>query len=287
MIAPPRKTSCAGVPAPIVLTNKAILSGGIISKLPALRYIGVLATGVNVVDIAAARARKIVVTNVPAYSTPSVAQLTLALLLELCHRVGHHSETVRAGRWTRSPDFTYSDFPQIELQALTLGVVGFGSIGQQVARLGAAFGMNVLTTSRRQPTQLPPDVKWAGLEQLLRESDVVSLHCPLTPETQQFINRERLAQMKPTAFLINTARGALIDEECLAAALNEGRLAGAAMDVLSVEPPPAENPLLRAKNCLITPHVGWATRTARQRLLATAAANIQSFLAGKAQNQVC
>jgi glycerate dehydrogenase len=271
--------------AEIVLTNKAIVSREHIQALPRLKYIGVLATGYNIVDVAAARERNIPVANVPTYGTRSVAQHTFALLLELTQHVGHHAQTVRDGRWTKSPDFCYWDYPLVELEGLTMGIVGFGRIGRAVADLALAFGMKVLVTSAT-PKQVPAGVQFTDLETLLRQSDVVSLHCPLTPPTKSFVNRERLSLMKPTAFLLNTSRGPLIDEAALADALNSERIAGAGLDVLSVEPPPAGNPLFQAKNCLITPHIAWATRSARSRLMQAAVANIRAFLAGKPQNVV-
>jgi glycerate dehydrogenase len=264
--------------AEIVLTNKVKLDGQSMSSIPDLKYIGVIATGFNVVDVAAARERKVIVTNVPTYGTQSVAQMTFALLLELTQHVGHHARTVREGRWTRSPDFSYWDYPLIELEGLTLGIVGFGRIGQMVRTLAEAFGMKVLTYSRKQPA--------GELEDLFRQSDVVSLHCPLTPETKHLVNAERLAWMKPTAFLLNTGRGPLIDESALAKALNEGRIAGAGLDVLAIEPPTADNPLLRAKNCLITPHIAWATRAARSRLMDAVVENVRAFLTGNPRNVV-
>jgi glycerate dehydrogenase len=272
--------------AEIVLTNKTVLTRDLIAALPRLRYIGVLATGTNVVDLAAARERGIPVTNVPAYATPSVAQLTFAFLLELTLHVGHHAQTVREGRWTRSEDFCYWDRPLVELAGLTLGIVGFGSIGRAVAGIARAFGMNVLVNDCRRPPALPPDLAFVDLETLFRQSDVVSLHCPLTEETRHLVNAERLAWMKPTAFLLNTGRGPLVDEAALAAALNSGRIAGAGLDVLSAEPPPPDNPLLGAKNCLITPHIAWATAAARERLMNVAVENVRAFLAGRSQNVV-
>jgi len=261
--------------AEIVLTNKSILSRAAIAALPRLRYIGVLATGYNVVDTDAARERGIPVCNVPEYGTPNVAQAVFALLLELTNHTGHHAQTVCDGRWTAAADFCYWDFPLVELQGLTMGLVGYGRIGKAVAEIARALGMRVLTCDLGGD----PDT-------LLRESDVVSLHCPLTPETKHFINAARLARMKRTAFLINTARGSLVNEADLADALNNDRLAGAGLDVLSVEPPPADNPLLRAKNCLITPHIAWATRNARARLLQITADNIRAWLQGQPQNLV-
>ncbi len=284
------RTPAAEVPAraaeaDILLTNKTELTGNQIQALPRLKYIGVLATGTNVVDLAAARARGIPVTNVPAYGTKSVAQMTFALLLELAHQAGHHAQTVREGRWTHSPDFCYWDSPLVELDGLTLGIVGFGRIGRAVADLAAAFGLKVLAFSPT-PKAAPPFVRFVELDALFRESDIVSLHCPLTPQTATLVNARRLSLMKPTAFLLNTSRGPLVDEQALAAALNSGRIAGAAVDVLSKEPPPADNPLLTARNCIITPHLAWATRAARSRLMRVAVDNVRAFLQGKAQNVV-
>jgi glycerate dehydrogenase len=253
--------------------------------LPDLRYLGVLATGYNIVDTAAAAERQIPVCNVPEYGTPNVAQAVFALLLELTNRTGHHAQTVQAGRWSASKDFCYWDGTLVELHGRTFGIAGFGRIGASVARIAQAFGMQVLA-SKRHPAPDRDGVRFVDMETLFRESDVLSLHCPLTPETSELVNAERLASMKPGAFLINTARGALIREADLAAALNTGRIAGAALDVLSTEPPPPGNPLLTAKNCLITPHIAWATREARARLLAVAAANIRAWQSGSAQNVV-
>ncbi len=271
--------------AEILLTNKTELTAGHLRHLPKLEYIGILATGTNVVDLAAAVERGIIVTNVPAYGTRSVAQTTFALLLELTNRVGHHAGTVRQGRWSRSPDWCYWDFPLVELDGLTMGIVGFGRIGGCVASIADVFGMKVLTTTLGSDP-LPAFVRAVDLESLLRQSDVVSLHCPLTPETRLLLNAERLSWMKSTAFLLNTSRGPLVDEAALASALNSGRLAGAGLDVLSVEPPPLENPLLAAQNCLVTPHLAWATRAARARLMRIAVENVRAFLQGKPQKVV-
>lgn len=271
---------------PILLTNKTVLDAARLAALPDLRYIGVLATGTNVVDLAAARARGIPVTNVPGYSTPSVVQLTFALLLELTHHVGRHADGVRAGRWSRSPDFCYWETPLLELAGRTFGCVGFGHVGRGVARVASAFGCTVLVHTRTPPVPPPAGTEFVDLETLFRTCDVVSLHCPLTDATRHLVNTERLAWMRPSAFLLNTGRGPLVDETALAAALNDGRLAGAGLDVLSVEPPPATNPLLTARNCLITPHLGWATRAARERLLAQAVENVRAFLAGHPTNVV-
>ena len=272
--------------AEVILTNKVVLNRETILALPRLKYIGVLATGYNVVDAAAAKERGIPVTNVPDYGTPSVAQHTFALLLELTQRSGHHAQTVRDGRWAASADFCYWDSPLVELHGLTFGVIGFGKIGRAVARLAEAFGMKVLVHSRRRPSDLPVSCEWVELDALLARSDVVSLHCPLTPETKQFINAQRLALMKPTAFLLNTSRGPLLDESAVAAALNAHRIAGAGLDVLSVEPPSAHNPLLTAKNCLITPHIAWASRAARARLMDIAVENIRAFATGTPRHVV-
>jgi glycerate dehydrogenase len=273
--------------AAIALTNKAVLDRAVISALPDLRYIGVTATGYNIVDIAAARERGIVVCNVPEYGTPDVAQAVFALLLELTNRTGHHAETVRAGKWSQSPDFAYWDYPLVGLSGLTLGIVGFGRIGRAVARIGQAFGMKILAMRRSSSTGGETDgVRSVEVDTLLRESDVVTLHCPLTPETTRIVNAQFLAKMKRTAFLINTARGGLVDEVALADALNNGGIVGAGLDVLSVEPPPPDNVLLKVKNCIITPHIAWATKTARVRLLQVTADNIRAWMNGKARNVV-
>ena len=271
--------------ADAVLTNKVPIDAAAIAASPRLRYIGVLATGHNIVAGAAARARGIPVCNVPEYSTPNVAQATFALLLELTNRVGHHAETVRAGRWSSCADFCYWDGELVELAGLTLGLVGYGRIGRAVAAVGRAFGMRILAHRRGLPED-SADVSFVDLETLLRSSHVVSLHCPLTPETHGMIDARQLALMKPTAFLINTSRGPLVNEADLAAALDAGRLAGAGLDVLAVEPPPASNPLLSARNCIITPHVAWATRTARRRLIGVTAENLRAFAAGAPRNVV-
>jgi glycerate dehydrogenase len=271
--------------AQILLTNKTVLTREHIQALPDLKYIGVLATGTNVVDLAAARERSIPVTNIPTYGTRSVAQAAFALLLELTQHVGHHAQTVREGRWTRNIDWCYWDYPLIELDGLTMGIVGFGRIGLAVCNLAAAFGLKVLTCPPATEP-VPAFARLVDLPTLFGQSDIVSLHCPLTPETKGLINAQRLGWMKPTAFLLNTSRGPLIEEQALADALNADRLAGAGLDVLSVEPPPASNPLLQAKNCLITPHQAWGTRAARSRLLDIAVENIRAFVNGKPENVV-
>lgn len=285
---PPEQVVKRAAGAEMVLTNKTILSRSSIEQLHRLQYIGVLATGYNIVNIEAARDRGIPVTNVPMYATQSVAQAVFAHLLNLTHHVAEHAQGVRAGRWSACEDFCYWDWPLVDLADLTMGIIGFGRIGQAVARAALAFQMQVLAydADKEVKKRLPEGVRWADLETLFRQSDVVSLHCPLTADNQKLIDAQRLALMKPTAFLINTSRGGLIDEAALAEALNTGQIAGAGLDVLSVEPPPADHPLLAARNCYITPHQAWATKAARERLLQTAADNIRAFLAGKPQNVV-
>jgi glycerate dehydrogenase len=278
-------TRAAG--AEMVLTNKTPLSAATLAQLPKLKYIGVLATGYNVVDTAAARERGIVVTNIPTYGTASVAQFAIALLLELCHHVGLHGEAVRKGEWSQNPDWSFWKTPLIELSGRTLGIVGFGRIGRQTAAIGAALGMKIVANDSSE-TNAPdyPDFAWKSVDDLVREADVVSLHCPLFADNKGMIHRERLAQMKRSAFLLNTSRGPLVVDQDLADALNEGVIAGAGLDVLSVEPPLASNPLLSARNCIVTPHIAWATKEARSRLLDTAVANVNAFLAGRVQNAV-
>ncbi|MBS1852840.1 MAG: D-2-hydroxyacid dehydrogenase [Acidobacteria bacterium] len=273
--------------ADLILTNKTPLSSETLASLPRLKYIGVLATGYNVVDVKAAAARRVTVTNVPSYGSSSVAQLTFALILELCNNVGIHDSVVKTGEWSRNPDWCFWLRPQVELYGKVMGIVGFGRIGRAVAKIAEAFGMRLLVANHRNPDLSGfSNGLVAPLEDVLRQADVVSLHCPLTPQTQNIISREHLALMKPTAFLINTSRGALIMEDDLAESLNSGRLAGAAVDVLSSEPPRPDNPLLRAKNCIVTPHMAWATREARARLMETAVNNLASFLAGQPINVV-
>lgn len=268
--------------AEAILTNKALVRAAAIEQLPRLKYIGVTATGYNNVDVIAARARGIPVCNVPEYGTRTVAQAAWALLLELTNQVGHHAATVRAGRWTASNDFCYWDGSLVELAGLTLGIVGYGRIGQAVGEIGRAFGMRVIGSRRSGGT----GDGLVDIETLMRTSDVISLHCPLTPETKELIDARRIGWMKPTALLINTSRGGLVNERDLADALNAGRIAGAGLDVLSVEPPGTGNPLLAARNCVITPHIAWATQAARARLLQASAANLRAFIEGRPQNVV-
>ena len=271
--------------AEVVLTNKTQLTAEILAGLPDLKLISVLATGVNVVDLNAARAQGITVCNVPGYSTPNVAQAVFALLLELTNQTALHAAEVRAGHWSSCPDFCFWRGELVELDGRTLGLIGYGAIGQAVAAVGRALGMNVLAVRRRKGLD-HGDTTFTDISTIFRESDVISLHCPLTPETEKLVDASRLAVMKPTAYLINTARGGVVHEHDLAEALNSEQIAGAGLDVLSVEPPPVTNPLLTAKNCLITPHIAWASRAARQRLIEATSENIQSFLNEIPQNVV-
>lgn len=271
----------------IALTNKTVMDDPVLAALPDLRYIGVLATGYNVVDVAAAAARGIVVTNVPEYGTESVAQFVLAHILRLTSRVTEHAESVRAGDWSRCPDFCYWQSPLSELSGRTLGLVGLGRIGTAVAGLARAFGMTVLAHTPHPPaSEADLGVQCVDLDTLFRESDVISLHCPLTEASREMVNADRLALMKPSALLINTARGGLVDEAALAEALRQGTLAGAGLDVLSREPPPPDHPLIGIDTCVITPHIAWATRAARTRLMDTAVDNVRQFLAGAPRNVV-
>jgi len=275
------------IEAEILITNKTPLPADMINSLPKLKYIGVLATGFNVVDTTFAKSRGIIVTNVPSYSTMSVAQLVFALILELCHHVQRHSDSVHEGKWAASADFSFWDYPLIELSGKTLGIIGFGNIGKKVADIATVFGMDIISASRNHVEQ--PDRKnfrWVEINELLEQSDFVSLHCPFTPETKGLINAANLGRMKSSAFLINTSRGQVVVEQDLANALNKGSIAGAGIDVLSLEPPSKDNPLLRAKNCIITPHFAWATKEARVRLMDIAVNNIDAFLRGKPVNVV-
>ena len=274
--------------AEIVLTNKVILDAKVIEQLPALRYIGVLATGYNVVDLEAARRHDIVVTNIPAYSTLSVAQMVFAHLLNITHHVAQHAERVTNGAWQNSKDFCFWDSELIELDGLTLGIVGLGNIGRAVARIAQTFGMKVMAYSSKSVEALAEMgiQKAASYEDIFRTADVVSLHCPLNAQTKHLVNAERLALMKPSAILINTGRGPLIDEEALADALNSGKIYAAGVDVLTQEPPRAGSPLIGARNCYITPHVAWATRAARERLDKIAFENVRAYLSGTPQNVV-
>ncbi|MCE4563477.1 D-2-hydroxyacid dehydrogenase [Maribellus sp. CM-23] len=271
--------------ATAIFTNKVIIDAGIISQLPDLKFIGVLATGYNVVDVDAARDAGIVVSNIPAYSTESVAQMVFAHILHFTQSVAEHAETVSNGKWADSIDFSYWIRPQIELAGKTLGIIGFGQIGQGVARIGLAFGMKVLFNNRsKKETGL--EARQVDMDILLENSDFISINCPLTDANKGFINRESLQKMKRTAFLVNTGRGPLINEQDLADALNNGTIAGAGLDVLSVEPATKDNPLPKARNCYITPHIAWATFEARERLMEIAANNLKAFIKGSPTNVV-
>ena len=273
--------------AAAVLTNKTPLTAETLAQLPELKYIGVLATGYNVVDVVAAKGQGITATNIPTYGTASVAQFVFALLLELCHNVRVHADAVRAGEWSRNADWSFWKSPLVELEGKTLGVIGFGRIGRRVGRIADAMGMRVLANDTFQgDTPGHTAFRWSSVEEVLRESDVVSLHSPLLPDTAGLIQARTLALMKPSAFLINTSRGGLVVDADLADALNAGRLAGAGLDVLTVEPPAESNPLLSARNCLVTPHIAWATREARARLMDAVVGNISGFLSGNPANVI-
>ena len=272
--------------AEVLITNKTLITAENMADLPELKYIGVLATGYNVVDIDAAKACGIVVTNIPAYSTASVAQMVFAHILNITQRVGYYADENKQGRWTKNADFCYWDTQLVELQGKKMGIVGFGNIGQATARIAQAFGMEVCVYSSKPQFVLPSGIKKMDLDELFAECDVISLHCPLTPDTKEMVNAERLSKMKSNAILINTGRGPLINEQDLANALNEGRIAAAGLDVLSVEPSVEGNPLLTARNCFITPHIAWATLEARTRLMEIAVQNLKSYLNGQIINNV-
>ena len=272
--------------ADALLTNKVVLGEQEFAQLPHLRYIGVQATGYNVVDVEAARKRGITITNIPAYSTASVAQMVIAHLLNIAQCVDYYARENRAGRWGSNPDFCYWDNPLIELSGKQMGIVGFGRTGSAVARLAQAFGMKVVAYTSKSQEELPEGIEKLSLDTLFTTSDVVSLHCPLTPSTQHLVNAERLALMKPTAILINTARGPIVDEQALANALNSGALHAAGIDVLCEEPPLKGSPLLTVRNCFVTPHIAWATLEARTRLLQICEANLRAFVEGHPQNVV-
>ena len=272
--------------AEIVITNKTPITRAVLDACPSVRFIGVLSTGYNVVDTACARERGIPVSNVPAYGTAAVGQFTIALLLEICHHVAHHSETVFAGKWEYCPDFCYWDYPLIELDGKTMGIIGFGRIGQATGRIARALGMRVLATGSRPCPEGEAIAEYTDLDTLLANSDVIALHCPLFPETAGIINRETIAKMKDGVILLNSARGGLVVEQDLADALNSGKVAAAGLDVVSTEPIQGDNPLLKAKNCIITPHIAWGSKESRQRIMDCTVKNVQAFLAGKPVNTV-
>jgi glycerate dehydrogenase len=272
--------------AEVILTNKALVNKDIMEAAPNLKYIGVMATGYNVVDITEAHKRNIIVTNVPAYSTASVAQLTFAFILELANHTALYAQSVKNGDWVRSKDFSYHLKPIMELQNKTLGIIGFGQIGQNVAKIALAFGMRVISSHKHPERDKMEGVTFVDEKTCFKEADIVSLHCPLTQDNSEFVNKQLLATMKPKAFLVNTSRGGLVNENDLAEALNHETITGAALDVLSTEPPSANNPLLHAKNCLINPHVAWATFESRTRLMDVVVNNIESFLKGKPVNVI-
>ncbi len=272
--------------AEIVLTNKTPISARTLSACPSIRFIGVLATGYNIVDVAAAKERGIPVCNVPGYATEDVAQFSIALLLELCHHVGAHSDSVFAGKWAACPDYSYSDFPLISLSGKTLGIIGFGRIGRRLGKIASVMGMKILATGSRVCPEGEAIADYVDLDSLLRDSDVVSINCPLLPETRDLLNRENLMKMRSGAFLINTGRGPVINEQDVADALRNGQLGGYAADVVSVEPILADNPLLTAPNCILTPHIAWASKECRVKIMEITEANIKAFLAGTVKNRV-
>ncbi len=282
----PEELLARAMEADILLTNKVKINDATMTQLPKLRYIGVMATGYNVVDVDAAHRRGIVVTNIPSYSTDSVAQMTFAHILNITNQVGHYAEEVSQGRWSANPDFCYWNTPLIELSCKTLGIVGLGHIGMRVAQIAHEFGMDVFAVTSKGSAELPQGIQKTTLEGLLAVSDILSLHCPLTDATLHLINEERLKLMRPGAILINTSRGPLVDDAAVAQALTEGRLAGYGADVMAVEPPAADNPLLKAPRAYLTPHIAWATQEARERLMRICVANVKAFVEGRAQNEV-
>lgn len=272
--------------AEIVYTNKTPITAETLAACPKLRYIGLLATGYNVVDVAAAKARGVAVTNIPTYGTAAVAQFAIAMLLEICHHVAHHSDAVHAGRWTANPDWCFWDYPLIELDGKTMGIIGFGRIGQATGRIARALGMRVLAYDSRPSDAGRAIAEYVPLDELLANSDVISLHCPLFPETEGVVNKANIARMKDGVILLNNSRGPLVVEQDLSDALNSGKVYAAGLDVVSTEPIRPDNPLLKAKNCFITPHISWAPRESRQRLMDIAVENLRAFLAGAPVNVV-
>lgn len=271
--------------AEVVFTNKTILCAEVLKKAPSIKYIGVLATGYNVVDVKCARERGLVVTNIPNYGTDAVAQFAMGLLLQLCHRIGEHSLAVHSGAWVRSPDFSFWNFPLVELTGKTMGIVGYGKIGRKMAQIAKAFGLNVLVYTKTKSRKLEVG-EYVSFDQLLKKSDVISLHCPLTLDTEGLIDKEAIQKMKTGVLFLNTARGGLVVEKDLKEALRSGKIAGAALDVVSVEPMSNDHPLLGVENCIITPHIAWATKEARARLMAMATENLRAYLIGKPVNVV-
>lgn len=283
----PKKVIEAIGDAEIVLTNKVPITEEILKTVPNLKYIGVLATGYNIIDIKTATNLNIVVTNVPNYGTAGVAQFTMALLLEMCHHIGDHNKTVQYGEWTKSPDFCFWKSPLIELSGKTMGIIGFGRIGQATAKIAQAFGLNILAYNRSKDPSLESETcRYVELNELFEKSDIISLHCPLSESTEGIINKQNIAKMKAGVMIINTSRGGLIIEEDLKEALNSGKVARAAVDVVSSEPIQENNPLLKAKNCIITPHIAWAPTESRVRLLNAVIENLEAFINGNAQNVV-
>jgi len=272
--------------AEIILTNKVVFTDEVMAQLPKLKYIGVLATGYNVIDVEAAHRRGIVVTNIPAYSTESVVQMTFAQILNITNQVGHYADEVRGKRWSNNPDFCYWDTPLIELSGKTMGIVGLGHIGSRVAHVAREFGMDVFALTSKDSSQLPDGIQKTTIDGLLGVADILTLHCPLTKDNYHMINAERLEQMKPGAILINTARGALVDEAAVAKALESGHLAAYGADVMDVEPPKADNPLLGQPHAFLTPHIAWATKEARTRLMNICVANVKAFIEGHPINRV-
>lgn len=273
--------------AEVVFTNKTPLPREVFEQCPRIRYVGVLATGYNVVDCATAQERGIPVCNIPSYGTDAVGQYTIALLLEICHHIGHHSQAVQEGRWEKNPDWCFWDYPLIELAGKNMGIIGYGRIGQSTGKIAQALGMTVLAHDAYKNEQMECDTcRYVELDELFEYADVIALHCPLFPETQGIINKESISRMKDGVIILNDSRGPLIVEEDLKEALNSGKVAAAGLDVVSSEPIKSDNPLLQAKNCLITPHIAWASRESRQRLMSIAVSNLEAFLAGKPENVV-
>lgn len=273
--------------AEVVFTNKVPLPKEVLTQVPSLKYIGVLATGYNIIDIETAHKLNILVTNVPDYSTNSVAQFTMGLLLEMCHHIGDHNKAVMKGEWTKSLDFCFWNTPLMELAGKTMGIIGFGRIGKDTAKIAQAFGLNILAYNRSKDFSLESDTcRYVALEELLMKCDIISLHCPLTEDTKGIINKHNISKMKPGVMLINTSRGGLIVEEDLKEALNSGKVAGAAVDVISTEPMQENNPLLKAKNCIITPHIAWATKESRTRMMGIVSDNLKAYISGTPINVI-